>query len=104
MIMLLLLLLALLLQQDQYFPMLCPHYAEVVHCLLSYATNAEGLVAIAAIDHVAELGAHLARGRVPLDDDAPTLPRTLWKQRYGGAGYAGASAFATREALIESTI
>lgn len=44
------------LQQDQYFPMLGPFFVDAVHCLLSFATNAKDLVAIAAVDHVAELG------------------------------------------------
>ena len=69
------------LQQDQYFPMLAPFFVDAVHCLLSFAANAMDLVAIAAVDHVAELGAHLARGRVPLDDGAPVLPKALWKPR-----------------------
>jgi hypothetical protein len=70
-----------LVQQDQYFPMLSPFYVDAVHCLLSFASNAKDLVAIAAVDNVAELAAHLARGRVPLDDDCPVVPRTLWKPR-----------------------
>ena len=73
-------------QQDQYFPMLAPFYVDAVHCLLSFASNAKDLVAIAAVDHIAELGSHLARGRVPLDDEAPTLPRSLWRPRRPSAG------------------
>lgn len=78
-----------LVQQDQYFPMLSPFFVDAVHCLLSFASNAKDAVAIAAVDHVSELGAHLARGRVPVDDEAPVLPRALWKGQRGSTPVVG---------------
>ncbi len=61
-------------QQRQYFEMLSPFFVDAVHCLLAFSSNAMDLVALAAVDHLAELGAHLARGRVQMHDGSAVVP------------------------------
>ena len=45
-------------------------FPDLVNCLVAFASNpaADSAVGVRSVDHLAELGAHLARGRVPLLD------------------------------------
>ena len=44
-------------------------FVDAVKCMVAFGGNRHELFALRAVDHCATLGAHLARGRVPLSED-----------------------------------
>jgi len=51
-------------------------FVDAVKCMIAFGSNIHTMFALRAIDHCANLGASLARGRVPLEEDTEA-PATL---------------------------
>lgn len=60
-------------------------FPDVVRAMVAFGSNRHAMFALRAVDHCAALGAHLARGRVPLGDEAEAA------QQAGEAGPAAAA-------------
>lgn len=53
----------------EYFTLVNKNYTDAVKCLVAFASNVHTLVALRAIDHLAEAGNRLARGLVPVREE-----------------------------------